>query len=250
MQGDGQLGKEVMILGIKKKDLFLLEIIEKLTVVTSTNLTIMAGYHDVSVVRKRLKALVEEGYISDHRFDNEKLYYLTRKGLSELEISRKPYAMKGFSTDHYAEVSAAATWLYTKTETSIYDMAFDRDITKAQKEKQYRLIHAPDIIFSHRCIEVELNAKKMERMEQNFRENARCFDQQIWILPERLDRISKKLQNLAAECNSKLYLISIEKMHAQINAYNMKTNSPRDISIRAVSPAPMHTVERRVKLHD
>ncbi len=237
-------------MGIKKKDLFLLEIIEKLTVVTSTNITILAGYHDVSVVRKRLKALAEEGYIAAHRFDNEKLYYLTGKGLSELEINRKPYTMKGFSTDHYAEVSAAAAWLYTKTETSIYDMAFDRDITKAQKEKQYRLVHVPDIIFSHRCIEVELNAKKMERVEQNFRENARNFEQQIWILPVRLDRLNKRLQALSAECNSKLYLISIEKMHAQITAYDMKSNVPRDIPIRTVSPAPMPRTERRVTLHD
>ena len=232
-------------MGIKKKDLFILEIIEKLTVVTSTNLTILAGYHDVSVVRKRLKALVAEGYLSEHRFNAEKLYFLTGRGLAELEIAMKPYAMKGFSTDHYAEVSAAAAWLYTKTKTSIYDMAFDRDITKAQKEKQYRLVHAPDIIFSHKCIEVELNAKKMERMQHNFRENARCFDQQIWILPERLARLSKKLQDLSAESNTKLYLISLERMHAQISAYDLKTNVMRDMPVRTVSPSPMPFTEVR-----
>ena len=236
---------------IKKKDLFLLQIIEKLTVVTSTNLTILAGYHNVSVVRKRLRALISNGYVSEHYwFGKEKLYSLTYKGLTELGIRRKPYEIKGYSTEHFYEVSAAAAWLYSKTETGIFDMAFDRDIKKAEIDGKYKINHYPDLIFSHKAIEVELNAKKFERLKENFAENAKNFDSQIWILPEHLSRLNDHLRMLAEKHHTKLYLLSLEKMHDQILSFDLTNNSPRAIPIRNIEPSPITKKQRRVMLDD
>ncbi len=235
---------------IKRNDLFILEIIEKLTVITARNITVLAGYHDVSVVRKRLKTLESEGYISSHWFDRERLFFLTNKGLSELAIRRKPYEIKGYSTEHSADVSAAATWLYISTKSSIYDMAFDRDIKSAQEENKYRLVHSPDIIFSHKCVEVELNFKKIDVLNDNFSQNARNFSEQIWIIKEHHKRLYDRLLALAEKHNSKIYITTIESVNESIRNFDLKSNNPRLVPLRNIEPSPITQKEKRVVLDD
>ena len=47
---------------LSEKDLFLLITLDKVTLATNRQLLILCGYHDPSVLRKRLNKLKAEGY--------------------------------------------------------------------------------------------------------------------------------------------------------------------------------------------
>lgn len=227
---------------LSDKDIFLMEILEKTTISNNLQLTILSGKKEISTTRKALKKLIEKGYVEAIRMGDHMVYTLTTKGLSELEKKRRPYDVKGFSTEHLELVTEAACWLYIKTECSIHDMFFDRQIAKLD------LGHAPDIMIARNCIEVELNVKSMSRLEQNFRTNSNNFYQQIWFVPNRLSSLQNKLRCLASKYNSKLLLLTIENLKETIASYDLKSNMPKMEEIKG-TPSTLEK-QKKVILHD
>ena len=221
---------------VKDKDRFILRVLDKVSFMTVTQGTILCGYHDESVFRKRINNLKRDGYTTSATHDNHKLFSLTRKGLSELEASHKPCEIKGFSTEHTKRVADVAVYLYIVAGRSINDMIFDREI----KRDFGWLTHVPDIVFGQFCIEVELTPKSETRLYTNLKSNGRNFKKQFWIVPDRYKTMIKRIKTFGDE-NKELNIkvIPLSVIEQKIKAYDLKTNSPRPDRTRDTIPGPI-----------
>ena len=227
---------------ITNDEIFIMSILEKVTLASNKQLTILAGKKEISTMRKALKKLIDKGLIITIRMGDHMVYTLSSGGLMEVEKTRKPYVVKGSGSEHIETVTSAACWLYAKTGCSIQDLYFQREMTR------FKLGHAPDIMIGRNCVECELNAKTKTKLESNFRCNSESFYQQIWFVPERLPSLQQHLRDFAQKYNCKLLLKTLDDMNKDIDDFDIKQNSPRVGFVKG-EPSP-HTKERTVTLHD
>ena len=175
--------------------------------------------------RTYLIRLIELGLVDTVWRGNCKIYFLTQKGLTEIEKTRKAYVPTGLSTDHLQLITEAICMLYISEGISIYDVDLDRDFIS---KKIYKNIgHAPDIVYANTCVEVELTPKILGRLEDNIKTNAEHFEEQIWIVPQRLKALQSNIIAYCKKYHSHLELITVEELIEFVSTYDVTTNSPR-----------------------
>lgn len=221
---------------------FILEILDKVTVANIRQLMILGGYHDESVIRKRVNKLVDMGYIKSATPGKHKIYTLTQKGLNEIDKTRKPFDLSSQKLNHEEMVTEAACWLYICKGRSIYDMMFDHE-QNSRKEFQKRG-HRPDIVFSmHQALEVELSAKRSHKkgqkngLEDNYNTNKRNYGSQIWIVPKNKRGIIDRLRKLAKD-EKYVTITTLEAVKEAVASYDPSTNEPRTEPVKGV-PSPL-----------
>lgn len=235
---------------LKEKDLFLLSVLEKVSLANNRQLMILSGYRDPSVVRKRLNRLKDEGYIISDWLGDHIVYTLSYAGLRELEKTRKPYEIKGIKSEHEELVTEAACLIYIWQKKSVTEMLFDHEMNSQKVFKD--IGHKPDIAFSmHQVLEIELSSKETKRLEENFKNNSEHFSRQIWIVPERKIGLISRLEEL-----SKLYgqsnsfmKITVEEMMKITRNYDSSQNYPR-LSPTKGLPTPLNLTRKEMVLID
>lgn len=219
---------------LKTKDMFLMGILEKVTLGNARQLMILAGYRDVSVVRKRLNRLKSEGYIQSDWLGDHLVYTLTQAGLSELEKTRRPYDIRGIKSEHEELVTEAACFIYIRAGISLSEMLFDHELNSLAEFKNSG--HKPDIVFPHhQALEVELSHKKMHGtgehsgLAENFESNTENYSRQIWIVPDHKPGLRKRIASLAKEYEVTKYvsIISVANMRQIVKNYDPTENAPR-----------------------
>lgn len=237
---------------LSDRDLFLMSILEKVTLANTRQLMILGGYRDPSVIRKRINKLKSQGYIESGWIGDHLGYTLSQSGLYELEKNRKPYEIKGIKSEHEELVTQAACWIYIRSQRSIMEMFFDHELNSKAQFKGTG--HKPDIVFSkHQALEVELNSKSTasygnkSRLEENFKMNANNYGRQTWVIPKRKEGLRKRLMELSQKYNVEKYftVISVEDLISQVNEYDASTNYPRTEPVIAV-PAPIIREKKEV----
>ncbi len=229
---------------LKKKDVFILEVIYKVVLASVRQLAILAGKKEISTARKAVNKLIKNGFVKSFRMGDHLVYSLTQKGITEIEKRGRPYEVKGFSSEHIEVITSAACWLYITRNCSVMDMAFDMEIARQ------KLDHSPDIMIGNpaSCIEAELTPKSLSRLAKNVQKNAEKFEKQIWIVPARLKVLQKHLRDLAKENQADLEILSVEEISTEIEIFDLKSNTPKMNPIIGV-PAPIQR-RKEVRLHD
>lgn len=229
------------------QDLFLMNTLEKVTLATNRQLLILCGYHDPSVIRKRLNRLKAEGYITADWMGDKLAYTLTQAGLSELEKTRRPYEMKGaIKSEHELLVTEAAAWIYIKAGRSVFDMLFDHELNALSAFQG--LGHKPDIVFSaHQCLEMELSAKQTYgegKLADNFESNVNNYSRQIWVVPDHKQGLMARIKDLAEKhaVPQAVRVIPLSAVIDDVAAYDARTNAPRTEPVKGV-PTPLHGQE-------
>lgn len=229
---------------LSEKDLFLLNTLEKVTLATNRQLLILCGYHDPSVLRKRLNKLKAEGYITAEWFGDKLAYTLTQAGLAEIEKTRRPYEIRGtIKSDHEYLVTEAACWLYIKAGRSVCDMAFDHELNAMSVFKG--LGHKPDIVFSaHQCLEMEISPKQTYgegKLADNFESNLGNYSRQIWVVPDHKQGLMARISDLAEKhaATQAVRVVPLSAVISEVAAYDARTNAPRMTPVKGV-PTPLH----------
>ena len=229
---------------LSEKDLFLLITLDKVTLATNRQLLILCGYHDPSVLRKRLNKLKAEGYITAEWHGDKLAYTLTQAGLAEIEKSRRPYEIRGtIKSDHEYLVTEAACWLYIKAGRSVYDMVFEHELNALAAFKG--LGHKPDIVFSaHQCLEMELSAKQTYgegKLADNFESNLENYSRQIWVVPDHKQGLMTRINELALkhDVTQAVRVIPLSTVISEVSSYDARTNAPRMEPVKGM-PAPLH----------
>ena len=241
---------------IKDKDVFLMKILDKVTLANNRQLMILAGYRDPSVIRKRLNALKKEGYIVSDKLGDHLVYTLSQAGLNEIERTRRPYEIKGIKSEHEELVTEAACLIYISGKRSITDMVFDHEMNSLKQFK--RIGHKPDIVFSpHQAIEVELSSKRSlsygdkSGLEDNFRNNSRYYDIQTWIIPRHKEGLRKRLTQLSERYGGekKCNILTVEDLKEFISRYDPSDNCMRNEPVIGI-PSPLEYQTKEVILND
>ena len=214
-----------------RKEMLILEALGRLVVAESKDLTILAGYHDESVLRKKMRQLKEDGFVninsSGYGYGTPLIYSLTKQGMREVDIyDIRPFEYRGQNTWHEIMVGHAASFLYIYEDLSIYDMEFDRAIRGKKSE------YIPDIAYGNNtgAVEVELSVKSKKRLEDKFLRAFHNYNIVRWIYPAECLSIKHNLIALANKHNiepSRCRIFSVDSMLAKIKDWDIKNNYPR-----------------------
>ena len=230
---------------LNQRDLLILKTLEKTTLATNYQLMILCGYRgDPSVPRKKLKSLIEQGYVTSEWFGERKAYTLTQKGLSEIEKTRHPYEIRGIKSEHEYITTMAACLIYQKTGRSIHDMVFDHEMASLSAFRGAG--HRPDIVYSpHNCVEVELTPKRLygtsdkSGLDDNFRSNCENYNRQIWIVPAHKHALMNNLKKLSETYGvaDRVNILTVDKLLEEVKGFDLKDNAPRLEPVRGL-PTP------------
>ncbi|MCL2568483.1 MAG: replication-relaxation family protein [Oscillospiraceae bacterium] len=163
---------------------------------------------------RRLKALVEAGYLSRKKYlyGIPYLYTLTHKGRILIGANKRENKIRLEQISHDIAVLGAVIFFKEKYRLALADIESEKDLHIKNGFGMRR--HQPDFVFSSEgkkyAVELELTAKAKSTLEKNVRENYLNYDHQIWITGD--NKVFALLQNLTNEYAN----MTIEKLEGMI----------------------------------
>jgi len=134
---------------------------------------------------RRLRALIDAGYLKREKYlyGIPYMYTLSHKGRILLGVNKREDRIRVDRITHDIYILEAIVYFVLKYGVSIADIESEKELHI--KDGFGIRKHQPDFVVSSngKCIavEVELNPKPKDRMEENIRENYMKYDRQIWI---------------------------------------------------------------------
>ena len=183
---------------IVERDEKIIREIARWRVVLSRHIAELAGFTGQRACERRLKKLVEAGYIQKKRvlYGIPSIYSLAKGGFAFVDENKKS-EIRVEQIRHDIAVLDVAIYLHR-----VKGIAF----TQMQTEKQLHSLdgfgvrrHRPDFTITHQgktyCVEVELSLKAKARLEGIIKANFMDYDHQIWIVPDKTCRIYQILMD-------------------------------------------------------
>jgi hypothetical protein len=204
-----------MARGIKElilndRDRFVLFLLDKFRVLDVKSLTVLAGFSSVNYADIRLLKLARYGYIKRDKLASNLpiVHWLTKKGYFEIKDEDKRIAKPVLATlEHEILIGRVASHLVLKNGVEVNQMITDRDLRVYQgKGKDNRIMkRKSDLLYiqpgtnKRIAIEIEINYKGKSRTEQNYKNNQRFSDSQIWFISKRKKVLKNQLEELGAD---------------------------------------------------
>ncbi len=192
------------------RDRFVLFLLDKFRVLDVKSLTVLAGFSSVNYADIRLLKLAKYGYIKREKLVNTLplVHWLTKKGYFEIHDEDKRIAKPVLATlEHEILIGRVASHLVLKNGVAVNQMITDRDLRVYQgKGKDNRIMkRKSDLLYiepatkKRIAVEIELNYKGKSRTEQNYKNNQRFSDKQIWFISKRKKVLMNQLEELGAD---------------------------------------------------
>lgn len=201
-------GIEELILN--DRDRFVLFLLDKFRVLDVKSLTVLAGFSSVNYADVRLLKLAKYGYIKREKLVKTLplVHWLTKKGYFEIHDEDKRIAKPALATlEHEILIGRVASHLVLKNGVEVNQMITDRDLRVYQgKGKDNRIMkRKSDLLYIEPAtkkkiaVEIEINYKGKSRTEQNYKNNQRFSDKQIWFISKRKKVLTNQLEELGAD---------------------------------------------------
>lgn len=191
-----------MRIKLVERDYVVFREVERWRYCLGRHIKILAGFPSQRSCDRRLKVLLETGFLNRKKiiYGVPSIYTLPFKSKMLIGANKRQDKIRLDNIIHDIAVLDTAIYMMSKYNISLSDI---------QTEKQLHSIdgfsirkHQPDFVFTKDsktyCVEVELTLKAKERIENNFKSNFLNFDIQIWVLEDnpKLIRVIKdnKLQ--------------------------------------------------------
>jgi len=132
-----------------------------------------------------LKLLVEAGYLTRQKYlyGIPYIYTLSHKGRILLGVNKREDRIRVDRITHDIYILEAIIYYVLKHDVSLADIESEKELHI--KDGFGIRKHQPDFVVSSAderiAVEVELNPKPKDRMEENIRENYMKYDKQVWI---------------------------------------------------------------------
>ena len=167
------------------RDLHVLALVQKFRFCLGRHIKALAGFSGLRATDRRLRALIQAGYLSRQKYmyGTPYLYTLTHKGRILLGANKRKDKIRIDRITHD---------IYVLESVIFYMMKYNINISDIESEKELHIKdgfgakkHHPDFVIKIKnesiAVEIELNPKTKNRMEQNIRDNYLNFDKQVWI---------------------------------------------------------------------
>ena len=173
------------MLQMKESDFEILRLIYRFRFCLGRHIKELIGYKSLRASDRRLKAILEAGYIERKKylFGIPYLYTLSHKGRMLLGVNHKKENIRIDRILHDIHVLDTVIYFVKK-----YNLALNNIISE---KELYSLsgftvrVHHPDFIIDYKekklAVEVELTPKNKEILEKNIKANFINYDSQTWI---------------------------------------------------------------------
>jgi len=188
-----------------------LKLVHKFRFCLGRHIKALAGFNSLSAAEKRIKTLVDAGYLSrkKYMYGVSYLYTLPRKAKILLGASKREDKIRIDRIAHDIYVLDAVFYFIVKYGVFLSDI---------ESEKELHIIdgfggrkHHPDFVIKlgneKVAVEIELNPKTKTRMEKNIRDNYLNFDRQVWLTDDR--KVISMLEQFSSEY-AKLEIVRLE----------------------------------------
>lgn len=204
------MARGIKTIELNDRDIFVLFLLDKFRVLDVKSLTVLAGFSSVNYADIRLLKLAKYGYIKREKLVSNLpvVHWLTKKGYFEIHDEDKRIAKPVLATvEHEILIGRVASHLVLKKGVAVNQMITDRDLRVYQgKGKDNRimkrksdLLYIEPVTKKRIAVEIELNYKGKSRTEQNYKNNQRFSDKQIWFISKRKKVLMNQLQELGAD---------------------------------------------------
>jgi len=160
----------------------------------------LAGFSSVRTCDRRLRMLLDEGYLKRHMvlYGVPNVYILTRKSKTLISANQRQEKIRLDQIIHDVTVLDVAICLMKSWKLDNADIKTEKQL---HKEGGFGTrTHQPDFVITTKknktyCIEVELSLKSKARLEKNIKSNFLKYDVQVWVTDERGTKLIRILED-------------------------------------------------------
>jgi len=159
----------------------------------------LAGFSGQRACDRRLRKLVQAGYISRDRilYGVAGIYRITSKGAKLEGLGNTKSKIRIEQIRHDIAVIDTAIFFHKMREVAYKDIRTELELHRADGFGVRK--HRPDFVFGSgeqvTCVEIELALKSKARFENIISTNFMDYYKQIWIVPCTESKIAKTLRN-------------------------------------------------------
>lgn len=167
------------------------------------HLRVLTGFSGVRACDRRLKILINAGYIERKRilYGVPSVYFLTNKGKHLLCLKSKSEKFRIEQITHDIKVLDTALYILSTYQVATNDIITEKQLNSLNGFGNRH--HNPDFIFTKQeetyAIEIELSLKSKDRFENNVKNNYSNYDYQFWIVPKEQNKIVKRLEDFSIQ---------------------------------------------------
>lgn len=181
-----------------ERDYLVFQEVARWRVTLSRHLKILAGFSSGRTCDRRLKKLIEAGFLRRKKYiyGIPYLYFLTHKAQVLIHASTHVSKVRIEQIAHDISVLDTAIYVHNEKAVPFSDMQTEKELHGIDGFSNRR--HRPDLVFKKDektvCVEVELSLKAKTRSEKNIQQNFSNYDKQLWIVPNLHSKIAGILQ--------------------------------------------------------
>lgn len=186
---------------LQNRDFDILRLVYKFRFALGRHIKVLAGFSGLRAADRRLKALIDGGYLTRKKYlyGTPYLYTLTHKGRILLGVNKREDKIRVDKITHDTYVLESVIYYMTKYNLSFNDIESEKELHIKGGFGTRK--HQPDFVFTlagkKSAVEIELHPKTKERLEKNVRDNYLDFDNQIWITDDK--KVCGLLEKFTAE---------------------------------------------------
>ena len=172
-------------LRLDERDYTILKTVYRFRFCLGRHIKIFAGYGSLRATDRRLKLLVEAGYLERKKyiFGIPYLYTVSHKGRNLIGVNKRADVIRLDRIAHDIYVIEAVIYYMVNYNISLTDIESEKELHIKDGFRVRK--HYPDFIVRVNdktvAVEIELNPKAKERVEKNIRDNYLNYDSQEWI---------------------------------------------------------------------
>ncbi len=206
-----------------ERDELILREIDRWRACGSRHIRFLAGFSGQRATDRRLKILIEAGYLERQKFlyGVPYIYFLTAKGKSLIHVGTGKEKIKIEQITHDRTVLDTAIYFMQKEGLSLQDITSEKQLHQLDGFGVRK--HRPDFIFTKDeltyCVEVELTLKAKSRLLNIIKDNFMEYDVQIWIVPDSQKAILQVLKE-SKKLYDNIQARSLQKINDYINKIN------------------------------
>lgn len=203
-----------------ERDELILREIDRWRACGSKHIRFLAGFSGQRATDRRLKILIEAGYLERQKFlyGVPYIYFLTAKGKSLIHVGTGKEKIKIEQITHDKTVLDTAIYFMNKEGLTLQDITTEKQLHQLDGFGVRK--HRPDFIFTKDeltyCVEVELTLKAKSRLLNIIKDNFMEYDVQIWIVPDSQKAILQVLKE-SKKLYDNIQARSLQKINDYIN---------------------------------
>jgi len=172
-------------LELQERDLEILKLVHSFRFCLGRHIKVLCGFSGARASDRRLKMLVEAGYLERGKllYGVPYMYTLSHKGRILLGVNKREDKIRVDRITHDIYILEAIVYYVLRCGVTLAEIESEKELHI--KDGFGMRKHQPDFTVSTHgeriAVEIELNPKTKNCMEENIRENYLKYDRQVWI---------------------------------------------------------------------